>query len=153
MKKSKGKGPPKEDRWAPNFNIDPEGVKGEYTHVAPQLALLNEKYAQASATHIMAKHLRDVAYATVYAEITSDAAKKPAEATIKNMILLDDRYQTAVQQYAAAEKAKLRAWGDCDAMRSKKEMLISLGATIRAEQGGQGGTQDTDPDQDEDDED
>lgn len=121
-----------------DFTIDPESVKDEYVRIPAYIATLNTVYAQALKIAILAKHRRDKVYAELYNEIVSDADKKPAEATIKQMVMLDDRYTDAVTQYAEAEYKKELAWGRAQAMIAKKDMVVSLGAHVRQELGGSG---------------
>lgn len=156
MKKKRGEDVPDSDVM--DFDIDPEDVKGAYIRIPSYLATLNAVYAKAVGRSIRAKFNRDRTYAEINAEIVEGMDKKPAEAQIKNMILMNPEYEKAVQMYAQAEEEKASAWGRCEAMIAKKEMVQSLGAFVREELGG-GMGRDTDeeprskfaPDTDEDD--
>lgn len=136
-----------------DFSIDPENVKDEYTRIPSFIATLNGVYAQSLRIAIMAKLNRDKVYAQIAQDIVADSEKKPAEATIKQMVMLDERYTRAVEQYAVAEERKALAFGRAQAMIAKKEMVVSLGAHVRKELDGiPGGADENDEDRDEDDE-
>lgn len=143
-KEKRKRDPDDDDDEAPlgggiDFTIDAESVKDEYTRVPSFIATLNAVYAQALKKAILAKFNRDRVFATISVEIAESAVKKPAEAQIKNMVLLDDRYVAAIHAYANAEEQKSLAAGRAQAMIAKKDMLVSLGAHVRKEFDGQGG--------------
>lgn len=135
---AKGSGRPR-----PSFGIVPEDVKNEYTRMASQIARSTEEYSEALQAALEAKQLRDEAYASIYMDICVSSKKKPSEAYIRNEIFTTPEYQEACRDYAAAEGRKSRLAGDLEALRAKKDMLVSLGAHVRLElQAYGGGTRD-----------
>jgi len=139
-------------RPRPTFDIVPEDVKNEYIRMAPQIARSTEEYAEALQAALEAKQLRDEAYAGLYMDICVSLKKKPPEAYIRNEILTTPEYQEACRDYTAAEGRKSRLAGDLEALRTKKDMLVSLGAHVRLElQAFGGGTRDMESEDDEED--
>jgi len=141
-------------RTRPSFSIVPEGVKEEYIRMAPAIARATEEYSEALGASLEAKNVRDETYAALYQEICGDSDKKPSEGFIKNSILTVQTYQDACRAYNAAEVLKSRLMGDLEGLRTKKDMLVSLGAHVRIEmQADGGGTREEVIDEDDEDED
>jgi len=126
-------------RPRPSFNIVPEDVKNEYIRMSPQIARATEEYSEALQAVLETKQYRDETYAMLYMEVCSDADKKPSEGYIRNSILSNSIYQDVCRAYSAAEGQKSRLAGDLEALRTKKDMLVSLGAHVRIELQAEGG--------------
>jgi hypothetical protein len=60
---------------------------------------------------------------------------KATEKTVEASVECDAEYQEVRYRYVEAEAEKVRLAGIMEAMKSKKEMLISLGANLRVEMG------------------
>lgn len=121
------------------ININPEDISGEFERIPGQLAYWNARYARALRVHLEAEINVKVTKARVYRD-TREAiiAKggKPTEEYMKSLVESNHDYMEEQYTAAAAEADKNLMYGKLDAIRSKKEMIISLGAHMRAEMGG-----------------
>lgn len=141
-------------RTRPVFDIVPEDVKNEYVRIAPIIARVTEQYSEALEASMAAKQRRDETYAALYMDACADSEKKPSESYLKNFILNTKSYQAVCQKYIEAEGQKSRLMGDLEALRTKKDMLVSLGAHVRLELAASGyGTHDEEGGNSSDDED
>lgn len=119
--------------------INPEDIQGEYLRIPADLAYWNAQYAAALRDFLTAeidvKVTKGRAYAAVREAIVMKGGK-PTEEQTKALVESNEDY--IAQQYAAvdAEVRKNELYGKLDSIRSKKEMLISLGAHLRAEMEG-----------------
>lgn len=119
--------------------IDPLALDDGFTKIAAQLATFNERYYSALRKHLAAKATVDRKWAQLYIAIReemNDAGEKVTEAQLKAQIEAHDDYFHARMVAVDAEADKARLWGVLDALRAKKDALISLGANARAEMSG-----------------
>lgn len=119
--------------------ILPEDISTQFEEIPGQLAYWNAQYAKALRAHLNAEIDEKVTRARVYlASKEAIIAKggKPTEDHLKAVVDSNEDYMTARYAAADAEAVKNDLYGKLDAIRSKKEMLISLGAHLRAEMGG-----------------
>lgn len=119
--------------------INPEDIQEEFVRIPSDLAYWNARYARALREHLLAKVDRDVLKAQLDPLIRRElmeAGAKLTEALVKSTIESDDRLIEAERRCVEAEVQKNEVYGYLDAIRSKKEMLISLGAHLRAEMEG-----------------
>lgn len=120
--------------------ILPEDIQTQFEEIPGQLAYWNAQYGKALRAHLNAAVDVKVTRARVYTQLIEQAiaqgGKKPTEEHLK--ALVETNEDLIEQQYVAAEAEarKNDLYGKLDAIRSKKEMLISLGAHLRAEMGG-----------------
>lgn len=116
--------------------IMPEVIQDEYIRVPSDLARFNHIFAQANKRFLRAsynmKQLEAQLYVAVRQAILAMGGK-PTEAQIEAGVRTTPAYQAACDEMVEAEYEKADAYGNVDAIRSKKEMLISLGAHIRSE--------------------
>jgi hypothetical protein len=121
-------------------SIEPLLLEEEFSSIPAHLARYNHLYAQAYETFLLAKAAYDQTYSGASIKIredaTEDGKKKPTEGTINALIEVDDDVIEARLRMIKAEVEKVRLWGVLDALRAKKDALISIGAHIRAEMGG-----------------
>lgn len=116
--------------------IEPLTVQEEYIRVPGDLAYWNERYAQAYRLAMLAEHTRRTVEARVQLELRAAAKAEGAKPTVDEVAA---RVTTHSEVTAAllheietqAEKEQIR--GILEAIRAKKEMLISLGAHLREE--------------------
>lgn len=129
--------------------IEPTALEEEFIRIPADLSFWNQRYADTYQLWLECKLKRETLYATLYRDKKMDlennaqprtlasgkpgAFKAPSESAIDTEILLDDSYQNARAEEIAAESEKVRLWGIMDALRSKRDMLISIGAHQRAE--------------------
>ena len=116
--------------------IDPLQISAEYIRLPGDLAYWNAQYAEALRAFLRAELSRKVLWARLEPMIRgSIIAKggKPTEAQVKAAVDGNSDYVEALEAEVEAEVQKNEIYGCLDAIRSKKEMLISLGAHMRAE--------------------
>lgn len=116
--------------------VDPLQLKKEFVEIASLLATFNEQYAEALRKHLRAKRRKEETYARVYLEKRETTEEKLTEGMLKAMVESDEEYEMACRWAIDAEIEKVRAGGRCEALRAKKDALISLGAHVRAELSG-----------------
>lgn len=123
-------------RFAADIYIDPSNVQGEYLTIAPLLGTYSERYVEFDKQHERLKALLERVTAARYLEIRDemlDAGAKPTEEMLKNKVKADEMVFTlrnwVITAEAAANIAKVRA----EALRCKRDSLVSYGAMIRAE--------------------
>lgn len=120
-------------------SIDPLLLEEEFAGIASKLAYFNEQYADAYRNMLLAKARYERTEAQRSLEIREsldDGGKKPTEATIRAHVDTDDKVIAARLHLVECESDKVRLGGVLDALRAKKDALISIGAHIRAEMGG-----------------
>jgi len=119
------------------FEVTLEDLSYEYANQASKLAYLGVLEAQAEAAHLAAKvdREREYAKAQVYFRTKGNIPDdlKVTESTVDAFCKLDANYKDA-QQAEVGTLRKLKIIRNLThAMRQRGEMLISLGATQRAE--------------------
>lgn len=120
-------------------NINPEDIEEEFIRIPGYLAYWNARYAHALKEHLRAKIDLDVMKAQLDPQIRidlQDRGVKVTEAQVSSGIETHADIIAAREHLAETEATKNEMFGYLDAVRSKKEMLISLGAHLRAEMGG-----------------
>lgn len=75
-------------------------------------------------------------YETFRTELEVVHGKKPSEKMVEHAVRSSDAYGEAYQGLLTARRRKTRLRGLIDAMHAKRDMLISLGAQLRAEMQG-----------------
>lgn len=128
-----------EDYLRACVRIDPLDIQGEYIRIPADLAYWNDRYAEALrvflGSEIEVKLIRAQMEPQIR-EMLLNAGGKTTEAQVKAAIDSDENVIDAQRRNVEAEVEKNRHYGILDAIRSKKEMLISLGAHIRVEMAG-----------------
>jgi len=119
-------------------DIDDQHLADEYSSVAHHLAVWGERYARAQEEFLRAKLGREHREAklrlTLREEYESDPGnKRCTEAQLDALVHSHDEYAAAKIAEIEAEAQSLRARGVLGALRTKADMLISLGAAQRAE--------------------
>ncbi len=119
--------------------INPEDIQSEFIRIPADLAYWNKQYADALKVYLDLEIDVKVTKGRVYTlckDMIVMKGGKPTEEQMKALVESNEDYILVQQEAAAAETTKNRLYGNLDAVRSKKEMLISLGATLRAEMEG-----------------
>jgi len=117
-------------------SIDVTQVTEHFISVPAELAYFNERYAENLRKQLVAKSRCDNARATVYYTIKhehDEEGKRITEAALAAQIELDPEYMNAKAELVEAETNKQQAKGRVETVHAKKDMLISLGAHLRAE--------------------
>ncbi len=125
-----------EDQPDDMFEIDPLDVNDSFIKLPAQVARANAQHADAYRTFLVAKRNVDHTFATVYLAKRDAAEGKTTEAYLKSLIETDEDYCAAVEQLTNADARLKRLNGVCDALRTKRDALISVGANMRAEMQG-----------------
>lgn len=115
--------------------VDPMLLEEHFAQLPGDLARYNELYAQAFHRLLQAKSAVDREWARIYLE-TRETSEKMTEATLKAHVEVSEDYQAVRAVVIDAEIDKIRLGGILEAIRAKKDALISIGAHIRAEMGG-----------------
>jgi hypothetical protein len=121
-------------------DIDLDDMTSEYAAMGHNLAVWGQTHATANEAFARAKFAREQVWARKRMEIreTQEAAgKKLTEGSLDALIVVDPDYEEVkfAEIEAEAEVGRLRA--AVDALRAKKDMLVSIGATQRAEMAAQ----------------
>lgn len=120
-------------------NINPEDIQGEFVRVSGYLAYWNTKYAEAMKNHLHAKIDTKVLASRldpIVRQALTAAGAKLTEAMVKAAIVEHEQMVEAERYEADCEVQKNLHFGYLDAIRAKRDMLISLGAHLRAEMEG-----------------
>lgn len=123
-------------QYGDSLDITPEAIEEEYVRCVPHLARQNELYAEAVRRFLHAERAVKKLAAHLYLQFREEATKRISEHTLKAMVETDESYQDAKIEAIEAEAAKVKLYGRVEAMRAKKEAIISIGAQLRAEMGG-----------------
>lgn len=119
--------------------IEPTDIQGEFARIASLIATYNEEYAKALKEHLTRKASRDRVHASRYlahrAKMLADG-EKVTEGVLKARVLTDKEFVLALERAAVAEVEKVRLGGVLDALSTKRDALISLGAHLRTEMHG-----------------
>lgn len=130
--------------------IHPELLSEEFVSIPAHLAYWGERHARA-LRQVLAletevarakdeqKEKRAQLYVQLYDE-RAEKGEKTSEKVMENLVdahedvrLAREAVMLARQRLDSAEAEKARLWSVCDAIRTKKDMLVSLGAHVRAE--------------------
>lgn len=118
------------------FDIDPLDLQEAFCKVPAQLAYWSGKYATSYRKAAAAK-ANEKQVAAAYREVARDRANslrgKATEGDVAAQLEGIDEVQEAREATIEAEYEKTRLFGIVDAIRTKKDMLISIGAHVRAE--------------------
>jgi len=122
-------------------SIDRTDLNGEFMRVSADMAYWNEQYAQVVREFHHAK--LDASNEEALLRIEHRArleddpdVKRVTESMVESAVTQDDRYQRSRRLRIEAEVEKTRVGGIVDSIRSKRDMLVSLGAMVRAEMKG-----------------
>ena len=119
-------------------DIDDQNLTDEYTSVAHHLAVWGERYARAQEQYLRAKLGREHREARLRLTLREEYEADPknrrcTEAQLDAMGKAHDEYAGAKVAEIEAEGQSLRIRGVLGSLRTKADMLISLGAAQRAE--------------------
>lgn len=118
--------------------IEPMALEEEFVRLPSDLSFWNQRYADVYRYWLE----RKMVLAQVVAEVSQEqrerlemeaGGKRVLVGEVENALMLSKEYQQAKIKEIEAEAEKVRLWGVLDAIRSKRDMLISLGAHMRAE--------------------
>lgn len=136
-----------------SVEIEPLALEEEFIRLPSDLARWNHLYSDAVAAYLSAKFAREQVYASLHGEMRQqlmdqavDAAtaadaegkkkarvKAPTVGDIEAAVLLHPDYKAAKEAEIEAERNKAHLYGVVDSVRTKRDMLIQIGAQRRAE--------------------
>ena len=117
--------------------IEPLQIAEEYVRMPGDLAYWNGQYADAQEGYLRAKLRREEGEARTRLRVRGEAeleGKRVTESHVDALVSTDPDYLAVSEQEIAAEVLKVKVIGVVDAIRAKRDMLISLGAHLRMEQ-------------------
>ncbi len=137
-------------------DIDPIALEEEFIRLPADLAYWNHQFADAVAQYQRAKFHREQVAARLHgecrealmtaaveaAEDAEDAGKKaakvkaPTVSDIESAVLQHEEYTGARELEVEKESEKARLYGVVDSVRTKRDMLIQMGANRRVEMQG-----------------
>jgi hypothetical protein len=116
--------------------IEPLALEEEFVRMPADLAYWNNQYANALRTYQLAKRAVEQLNALLtieHRERLNRVVNRVTEAMIDSAVQIDERMDEAKEALIHAEVDKVRIAGVCEAVRTKRDMLISIGAHVRAE--------------------
>lgn len=116
--------------------ILPEVIEEEYVRFPADFAFWNARYAAAFERWLRLKVERELTYNHLLGEVRAELETIKTKATVSEVeseALRRREFLDAKLAEVQAEAEKVRLYGVMEALRSKREMLISLGAHIRLE--------------------
>ena len=117
-------------------HVYPEALNEEFVRLPSDLAYWCTRASDAHRAYLEAKiELDRISAATFLTcrERLLSSGEKATEKMIDSTVTSDEAYLAARQAYLEAEVERERTRGVCEAIRAKRDMLISLGANHRAE--------------------
>lgn len=129
-----------------SVEIDRTDLQGEFGRVASQLAYWMERHAEAQGVTGEAKYALETVDArlglrhreTLRQQVELGklvVARGITEAMVREQVVLDPEYRAARLGLIEAESMEARLNGITKAVATKRDMLVSLGAHVRAEMG------------------
>lgn len=122
--------------WELDAEIHEMELDRSYRELPARMAYWGGRYADAYEAFRRAENNRELVFAQVCMELREqmrDNGLKPTDTAVKEATLRDPRVQDAIMEEIDAEASKERMRAACEAMRTKKDMLVSLGAHVRAQ--------------------
>ena len=116
--------------------IEPMAIEEEFIRMPADLAYWGEQYAQATNAHLQQK----ASFARLEAKLRRaarqkliDAGVKPTESQVEAEVVGSIEHEEGLDALNDAETHALRLKGVVEAIRTKRDMLIQIGAHLRAE--------------------
>lgn len=119
-----------------SVDVEPTLLQEEFVRLPADMAYWNERYSKAMKEHLMGKLNVDRLYAMLQIEMRETLlaeGQKTTEALVSARIEVHPKYQEARLALVSAEAEAARLKGVLEAVRAKREMIVSLGAHLRVE--------------------
>lgn len=116
--------------------IDRHNLNDEFCRVSADYAFWADRYSELDGQLIRAKAGLDEAKARADADVRSALfarGEKATETKVEHLVNISSVVMGAVGQLASVTTNRTRVKGILEAIATKRDMLVSLGATIRAE--------------------
>lgn len=117
-------------------DIEPTLITEEMVRAPADMAFWGGRHAEAHKRHLLAKLSRDRTTARLRIEVRERLAMQSAKVTesmVESAVEMDPEYHAAKLEEVEAEVEVLRLRNALEAVRAKKDMIVSIGAHIRAE--------------------
>lgn len=115
--------------------IDAADLNDEYVKLSANLAYYGAKHADSHRVHLVAKFELERVEAATRIRIRECAPVKMTVDDVNARVSLDDDYVTARLTCIGAESDELAMKNVLNSIQAKKDMLVSIGAQVRAEMG------------------
>jgi hypothetical protein len=117
------------------LEIDDGQIKAEFIRLPADMAYWNARYSDAILAHLRAKWAAETAEGECYIAQRErlEAEGKVTEKKIESAVATDPMYVAARNAEIEAEAERARLRGVVEAIATKRDMLMSLGAYIREE--------------------
>lgn len=118
--------------------IEPVAIDEEFIRTPSDVAFWNARFADALEVYLKAKAHMETEWARLRLLTREELlakGEKATESAIDNNTEVRPEWAAARLTFIEAEVQKARIAGSCEAVRTKKEMLQSLGAKLRIEMG------------------
>lgn len=120
-------------------SIEPTEIEEEFVRVPAELAYWSHRYAESYERRVRAKLQLDRVAAMLrlkHRSIMEDEKVKITESQVDARVETDDEMFAAREAMLRAEVDEVRTKGAVEAVRAKRDMLVSIGAHQRAEMQG-----------------
>ncbi len=117
----------------------PEQINEEFARMSADYAYWNEKYSEANRLELVREWEVSKAYASLYLQKKFDleaAGKKAPEASVDAEVKTSQVYGAAMEAHIEAQAEREHLKGILEALKTKREMLVSAGAHLRQEMQG-----------------
>jgi len=119
--------------------IEPLALEEEFVRLPSDLAYWNNRYAEVYRYWQERKHIKETMAHTLGAffreQLSVTSKGRVTVAEVEEQVTLSEDFKQARAKELHGEVEKIRVQGVCEALRAKKDMLVSLGAHMRAEMG------------------
>ena len=122
-----------------SVTLDAVQIEQEFSRVSADVAYWSTMYARAHRRYLRAKILRDQTKAAAYIEHRDLLMASHGKATVRDIdssISGDMKVQEVEADVVEAEYEREKLKGTMEAVRAKRDMLITLGAHLRVEMQG-----------------
>lgn len=119
-----------------SIRIEPLQIQDEYVRVPSDLAYWTEMHATIYREWQLAKFSREQEWGAAVNRARSELSSRGGKATVSDVeayAINDPAYVKAKRDEVHLEAERQRLLGMVEAVRTKRDMLVSLGAHIRAE--------------------
>lgn len=113
--------------------INQNDLNAEFIRVASDLAFWTKRFAEAYEDMARKKADYERQRAYTWMSLKEGAVKRMTREDLEAAVLQDEDVSDAHVVYVVAESKRLKLRGVVDAIQTKKDMLQSLGAKLRAE--------------------
>ena len=116
--------------------LEPEALQEEYSRLSGDYAHWNQRFKDASRDLLMAEFEETKVAARLrifFKESVGPGGKPPTEATVEAHVVLAPDYEAAHLKAIEAQVESTYLKGVMESLRTKREMLVSLGAHVRQE--------------------